>query len=355
MTHKALKGRGAVSNPDNRYHQQQREDFDDGWETIEEQRPSFRTKVHIDKSKTIITTNKSPDVPFEQSVNPYRGCEHGCIYCFARPTHAYLDFSPGLDFETQIVIKPEAPALLRKELARKSYQCKIMAMGTNTDPYQPLEREQRITRSILQILYEYRHPLAIVSKSSLIERDIDILSAMAGANLIQVMISITSFDKQIVRTLEPRASSSQRRLQTIETLANAGIPVGVLVAPVIPVLTDAEMENILQQAYAMGARHAGYVLLRLPLEVAPLFEEWLRTHYPLKADHVMTRVRDTRGGAVYQHQFAQRMRGSGEYAAIIERRFVAACRKYGYTDRHLMLDTSAFRAPKHGDSQLSLF
>lgn len=354
MHSKPLKGRGAVSNPDVRYHDAQRVAVEDGWQQ-DEPLPFLKTTLHRDNTKTILTRNQSPDVPFDVSINPYRGCEHGCIYCFARPTHAYLDFSPGLDFETQLVIKPQAPVLLRAELAKKNYQCKTIAMGTNTDPYQPIERQHRITRQVLEVLQETRHPVAIVTKSSLIERDIDILAQMAERNLVQVMISICTLDKEIARSLEPRAVSPHRRLQIIESLNQAGIPTGVLVAPMIPVLNDPEIETIVQQAAQAGANNAGYVLLRLPLEVAPLFEEWLQTHYPLKYSHVMTRIRDTRGGGVYQNQFGKRMRGDGPYAAIIHRRFQAACQRFDMGKRTLMLDTHHFMAPSLPNDQLTLF
>ena len=354
MPSKPRKGRGAVSNPDVRYHAAQRQTIDDGWYQ-EEDLPFLKTTLHRDDSKSILTTNKSPDVPFDVSINPYRGCEHGCIYCFARPTHAYLDFSPGLEFETQLVIKPDAPQLLRQALAKKNYQCQVIAMGTNTDPYQPIEREQRITRQILEVLNETRHPLAIVTKSALIERDIDLLAEMASRNLVQVMISICTMDKEMARTLEPRAASPQRRLQSIARLNAAGIPTGVLTAPMIPVLNDPEMENILEQAASAGAMNAGYILLRLPLEVAPLFEEWLQTHYPLKYSHVMTRIRDTRGGGVYQNQFGLRMRGNGPFAEIIQRRFQGACQRFGLGKRTISLDTHQFMAPKPPRDQLDLF
>jgi len=354
MEKKPHKGRGAVSNPDVRYHQQQRQTLDDGWYQ-DEALPHLKTTLHRDSSKSILTRNNSPDVPFNISINPYRGCEHGCIYCFARPTHAYLDFSPGLDFETQLVIKPDAPELLRKALQKSSYACDVIAMGTNTDPYQPIEREQRITRQILEVLSEYRHPISIVTKSALVERDIDILSAMAGRNLVQVSISFSSMDKELARTLEPRAASPKRRLQTIERLHQAGIPTGVLLAPIIPVLTDPELEHILRTVAKLGVENAAYVLLRLPLEVAPLFEEWLMHHYPLKHQHVMARVRDSRGGAVYNSDFASRGRGEGAFAAMIQQRFHAACKRYGIGNLGVELDTGQFRVPLGNNSQTSLF
>jgi DNA repair photolyase len=351
---KPRKGRGAVSNPDIRYHAQSRQRVDDGWYQDDEL-PFLKTTLHRDNSKSILSHNQSPDVPFDVSINPYRGCEHGCVYCFARPTHAYLDFSPGLDFETQLIIKPQAPVLLRKALAKKHYQCRVIALGSNTDPYQPIEREQQITRQVLQVLQEARHPVAIVTKSALIERDIDILAEMAQHNLVQVMLSVCTLDKQMARTLEPRATTPARRLQTITRLTQAGIPVGVLVAPIIPVLNDPEIETIVVQSADAGATQAGYVLLRLPLEVAPLFEEWLQAHYPLKYQHVMTRIRDTRSGAVYQTQFGTRMRGEGAFADIIHRRFAAACQRFGIHGRTIMLATHHFVAPIDSGDQLKLF
>ncbi len=348
------RGRGAVSNPHVRYHQETRQVVDDGW-FPETDQPKLKTTIHRDNTQSILTTNRSPDVPFDVSINPYRGCEHGCIYCFARPTHAYLDFSPGLDFETQLVIKPEAPALLRKKLAGKNYQCKPIAMGTNTDPYQPVERDHRITRQLLEVLEEHRHPVAIVTKSAMIERDIDILSRMAERNLVHVMISVCTLDKTMARTLEPRATAPPRRMQTIARLNEAGIPTGVLVAPIIPVLNDPEMETILRQAADAGARNAGYVLLRLPLEVAPLFEEWLTTHYPLKHAHVMKRIRDTRDGAVYQSGFGKRMVGEGAFAAMIGRRFDAMCRRFDFGKRTIYLDTHHFTSPCRSNGQMTLF
>ena len=349
------KGRGAQSSPDCRYQAQTRDAVADDWFVDAAALPKLKTTVRKDHSKTILSRNQSPDVPFAVSINPYRGCEHGCVYCFARPTHAYLDLSPGLDFETQLVAKPDAPTLLRKELAKRGYRCQPIALGSNTDPYQPIEREHRITRQILEVLQEHRHPVAIVTKSSMVERDIDILAQMAHANLAQVMISICTLDKSLARVMEPRASAPQRRLQTIARLREAGIPVGVLVAPIIPVLNDPEIETILQQCAQQGVSAAGYVMLRLPLEVAPLFEEWLRTHYPLKAEHVLTRIRDTRDGALYQSQFGQRMRGNGAFAAIIGRRFEAACQRLDLGGRELTLNTQLFRVPARENDQLALF
>lgn len=327
----------------------------DDWFADDADAPQHKTTVRPEHSKTILSRNQSPDVPFAVSINPYRGCEHGCVYCFARPTHAYLDLSPGLDFETQLIAKPDAPALLRKELAKRNYVCQPIALGSNTDPYQPVERSHCITRQVLEVLLEHRHPLAIVTKSSMVERDIDILAKMAKDNLVQVMISICTLDKQLARTLEPRASTPQRRLQTIARLREAGIPVGVLVAPIIPVLNDPEIETILQRCVEQGATSAGYVMLRLPQEVAPLFEEWLRMHYPLKAEHVLTRIRDTRDGELYRSQFGERMRGSGAFADIIARRFAAAWQRFDLNGRELTLNTQAFRVPVPENDQFSLF
>ena len=355
MNEKILKGRGAVSNPDCRYQSQTREAVVDDSEYFDFETNRIATSVIRDTSKSVISTNNSPDVPFEQSLNPYRGCEHGCIYCFARPTHAYLDMSPGLDFETKLVIKPDAPKLLTQALMKKNYRCQPLALGSNTDPYQPIERQHKITRAVLDVLAEFQHPVAIITKSSLIERDMDILSAMAELNLVQVMISVCTLDKELARKLEPRASSPSRRLTTIQRLADAGIPVGVLAAPTIPVLNDPELETILESCAAVGARSAGYILLRLPLEVAPLFEEWLYAHYPLKATHVITRIRDTRGGAIYNSEFGQRMGGEGAFAAIIRRRFERACKKWQLGEELLTLDTSLFRLPERLVPQMSLF
>jgi len=354
MQEKPRKGRGAVSNPDVRYHRHQRETVDDGWYQ-DDALPFLKTTLHRDSSKTILTRNKSPDVPFNISINPYRGCEHGCIYCFARPTHAYLDFSPGLDFETQLVIKPEAPTLVRKALVKKSYRCEVIAMGTNTDPYQPLEREHRITRQVLKVLDEFNHPISIVTKSSLIERDIDILSSLAQRNLVQVSISICTLDKAMARSLEPRAASPRRRLQTLRLLREAGIPTALLLAPVIPVLNDPEIESIIELAAQTGITNAAYVLLRLPLEVAPLFDEWLKAHYPLKYDHVMKRIRDTRGGAIYQNQFGLRGRGEGGFADIIRQRFNAACKRFAVDNQDIVLDTSLFNPSAAENRQMTLF
>lgn len=350
-----FKGRGTVSNTVGRFEQHERVEEDDGWDNLDAELSPRVTEVIIDNTRSIINWNASPDILFDRSINPYRGCEHGCTYCFARPTHTYLGFSAGLDFESRILIKPEAAKLLRKELAKPGYKCAPIAMGTNTDPYQPLERKHRITRQILQVLAEHNHPVTIVTKNALVERDIDILAPMAALNLARVLISITTLDKDICRTLEPRAAAPHRRLQAIRSLHEAGIPVGVMTAPIIPVLTDAEMESILEAAREAGASMAGYVMLRLPLEVAPLFEEWLNTYFPLKATHVMSIVRQIRGGKTYDSSFHQRMRGSGLFADMIAQRFKLATSKLGLNAERSPLDTSLFSPPKLPGTQFGLF
>lgn len=352
-----FKGRGTSSNTVGRFEHIDRVDIDDGWDNLELDLPPLRTEVILDSTRTIINYNESPDISFDRSINPYRGCEHGCTYCFARPSHTYLGYSAGLDFESRILIKPEAAALLKKELAKPSYRCAPIAMGTNTDPYQPLERKYGITRQILQVLAEHDHPITIVTKSALIERDLDILGAMATKNLARVFISVTTLDKDICRTLEPRAAAPHRRLLTIARLHDAGVPVGVMTAPIIPVLTDTEMETILTLAQQAGAEHAGYVLLRLPLEVAPLFEEWLNLHFPLKAAHVMSIVKQCRGGKAYDAQFHQRMRGTGLFADMIAQRFRLTTQKLGLNRERKALHTDLFHPPisTATNSQLDLF
>ncbi|HEY9050387.1 MAG TPA: PA0069 family radical SAM protein [Gammaproteobacteria bacterium] len=351
---KKIVNRGASFNPQLRYQQYEKISVDDGWYCDEELTP-LKTEIIVDSSKSIITRNNSPDVPFSQSINPYRGCEHGCIYCFARPSHAYLDLSPGLDFETKLVIKPDAAKLLRKELAKKNYQCDTIAMGTNTDPYQPIEIEHRITRQIIEVLAETNHPLSIVTKSALIERDIDLLQPMAEKNLVHVMISVTTLDKQLARIMEPRAAVPQRRLQTIQRLTRAGIPAGVLVAPIIPFLNDAEIETIVAAVADAGANSLAYVFLRLPIEVKDLFRDWLLQHYPLKAERIMQRIRDSRNGKDYDADFGQRMTGTGKYVELIQQRFELAIKKAGLNDGYVALDTTQFKPPRVDTPQLSLF
>ena len=349
-----FKGRGAVSNHSGRFEQHQHTDIDDGWDNLEQDIPPLTTEVLIDSSRSIISWNTSPDIPFDRSINPYRGCEHGCIYCFARPTHTYLGFSAGLDFESRILVKPDAARLLHEELGKKNYRCATIAMGSNTDPYQPLEKRYQITRQILQVLAEHKHPVSIVTKSAMVERDIDVLSRLASEKLVQVFISLTTLNNQVSRTLEPRAAAPQRRLETIRRLHAAGIPVGVMAAPIIPVLTDPELESMLTAAHEAGAASASYVLLRLPLEVAPLFEEWLQHHYPLKASHVMSIVRQSREGKANTAEFHDRMRGSGLFADMIRQRFKLMTKKLGLNYRSLEMDTSLFRPPGKPD-QLGLF
>jgi DNA repair photolyase len=350
----ARKGRGALGNPRNRYEATETVAVDDGWG--EDPAPRIvRTSVIRDSSRTAIARNNSPDVPFDRSVNPYRGCEHGCIYCFARPTHAWLGYSPGLDFETKILVKPHAPKLLARELAKPGYRCATLAMGTNTDPYQPLEREHRITRAILEVLAAHEHPVGIVTKSALIQRDLDILVPMAEKRLARAYVSVTTLDRKLARIMEPRAATPERRLETIEALNAAGLPCGVLVAPMIPALNDHELEAILEACAARGAASAGYVLLRLPLEIKELFEDWLREHVPDRADRVLHLVRQTRGGALYQDQWGVRQKGTGVYATLLGRRFVAACKRLGLNEKNWDLDTSRFHVPDAAPSdQLSL-
>jgi DNA repair photolyase len=354
-----FKGRGAASNAVGRFERMGREQHDDGWGSLDEELPPLRTEVAIDASRSVISYNTSPDLPFDRSINPYRGCEHGCIYCYARPSHAWLGLSPGLDFESRLLAKPDAPTLLRKELAKPGYRCKPIALGVNTDAYQPIEREYRITRGILEVLAEFNHPVSLVTKSALVERDIDILAPMAAQGLALVFVTITTLDRKLARTLEPRAAAPERRLETLRRLAEAGIPTGVMTAPVIPALNDSEMENILEAASQAGARHAGYVLLRLPHELAGLFEDWLRLHYPLKADHVLSLIRQSHGGKDYDAAFHTRMKGQGIFAELIAKHFRLACQRLGLNVARDNLDTSKFR-PTMGSTlgsgkQLDLF
>jgi DNA repair photolyase len=353
--HQSFKGRGAASNPTGRFDAWSLEPAEDGWYR-DEGPESLNETVMPDHARGIITTNDSPDVGFDRSINPYRGCSHGCVYCFARPSHAYLGLSPGLDFETKLFYKAEAASLLEAELAKPTYRCKPIALGINTDAYQPVEKRLGITRSILAVLARFRHPVNIVTKSALIVRDIDLLADLAKDRLTSVMLSITSLTDEIKRTLEPRAASPQTRLRVIRQLAQAGIPVGVLVAPVIPAVTDHELEGILAAASEAGATSAGYILLRLPHEVKTLFREWLDVHYPDRARHVMSLINQARGGKDYDAQFGQRMVGTGPYAQLLRTRFELAARRLGLSpanDRHI-LDTSRFRAPAPAASQLTL-
>lgn len=350
------KGRGAAGRPAPRYLPETRLVVDDGWSRTDELPPPLRTTVTVEHSKTILTRNKSPDIPFEQSINAYRGCEHGCIYCYARPTHAFMDLSPGLDFESRLFVKPDAPVLLRKELAKRGYRCSPIALGTNTDPYQPIERDWRVTRAIIELLHECRHPLTIVTKSALVERDIDLLAPMAADNLVEVYLSVTTLDHELARRMEPRATAPRRRIQTLERLASAGIPAGVMFAPVIPALNDTEMEQVLETAAQAGVLHAGYVMLRLPHEVKDLFREWLQNHYPDRASHVMSLVNDLRGGRDNDARFGSRMGGEGVFADIIRNRFKMACKRLGLNRSIPVLNTDLFQMPSDiSEGQLSLF
>lgn len=344
----ARKGRGAVSNIQGRYELNGRERFDDGWEHEDDELPAFRTVVTDEYAKSILTRNTSPDIPFNVSLNPYRGCEHGCIYCFARPTHSYLGLSPGLDFESRLFAKVNAADLLRRELARPGYVPEHIAIGVNTDAYQPCERDKKLTRQVLEVLSECRHPVGLISKSALIERDIDLLAPMAAQDLACAAVTITTLDPQIARTLEPRAAAPARRLRTIRTLAEAGIPVSVSVAPIIPFVTEPEIERILEAAFEAGASGAHYVVLRLPHEVNPLFQEWLQAHFPDRAQRVMNRIREMRGGKDYDSDFSRRMHGEGVWADLIRQRFHKTVERLRMTElrgRFGRLDSSQFRRP----------
>jgi DNA repair photolyase len=344
------KGRGAVSNLEGRYETWRRE-RDVEQDVPDAPRPE--TLVTLQRAKSILARNDSPDVPFDRSINPYQGCEHGCIYCYARPAHAYLGLSPGLDFETRIFAKTNAADLLLEELARPGYRCAPITIGGNTDPYQPAERELGITRGVVRVLHDCAHPFSIITKNALIERDIELMAPMAVANRVRAYVSVTHLDNPLSHRLEPRASAPHRRLEAIRRLSQAGIPVGVMVAPVIPWITDCHLEDILKAARDAGASSAGYVLLRLPHEVAPLFKEWLEVHFPLRARHVLERVRDMRGGSDYDSRWHLRQTGTGEYAELIAKRFTLACRKLGLDRERANLDTSGFRAPGSG-AQLRL-
>jgi len=350
------KGRGAGTNESGRFETEKRVPFDDGWGSSEDEPARLATTLSVDATRTIIARNDSPDIGFDRSINPYRGCEHGCIYCYARPSHAYLGLSPGLDFETRIFYKPNAAALLRDELRKKGYVCRPIALGSNTDPYQPAERKLGVTRSILEVLREFRHPVTIVTKGALIQRDIDILSDMAREKLAVVTVSVTTLDRDLARTMEPRAATPERRIETIAALSKAGVPTGVLSAPMIPALNDREMEAILGRAREAGASVAGYTLLRLPLDLKALFKEWLETHEPQKAAHVLSLVAQCHGGKIYDSAWSKRMVGGGPYAEMLAARFDRACRKLGYSPRSThMLDTSRFHPPAQKGDQLALF
>lgn len=342
----AVKGRGALTNADGRYERFVHVREDDSWGTLDaDDQPAVKTTVLYDASRSIIARNTSPDLSFDRSINPYRGCEHGCVYCFARPSHAWLGFSPGLDFETRILVKPQAAALLEAELADPKYTPRVIALGTNTDPYQPMEREHRLTRSVLEVLAAHNHPVAIVTKGHLVTRDIDILAPMAAKGLAKVAVSITTLDGKLARTMEPRASSPLKRLDAIRALSRAGIPTAVMTAPLIPALNDMEMEKILEAAAEAGATAAGYVMLRLPLEIKDLFREWLESHAPDKAAHVMTLIRSMRGGRDYDANWGSRLTGGGPYAELVGQRFRLAARRLKLNSQRFPLDASQFVRP----------
>jgi DNA repair photolyase len=349
------KGRGSATNTDGRFEPYRHEAIDDGWGALDEPVERIATTVEVDTARTVIARNDSPDIPFDQSINPYRGCEHGCIYCYARPSHAYLGLSPGLDFETRLFAKRDAAERLKAELRAPGYRVSPIALGVNTDAYQPTERRLRVTRSILEVLAACDHPVTLITKSALIERDIDLLAPMAKKNLVRAFVSVTTLKRELARRLEPRASAPQRRLEALKALSDAGIPAGVMVAPVIPVLTDSEMETILQAAREVGVQSARYVLLRLPHEVKHLFKEWLVTHAPMAAEHVMSRVREARGGKENDPNFGSRMVGDGAYAEMIKKRFRLACRRLGLNERERAdLNTTLFRPPTAAGDQLPL-
>ena len=348
------RGRAAGLNMAGRYEKESRDSFDDGWGSLDEL-PPLKTHVQEERARTIITRNESPDISFDRSINPYRGCEHGCIYCFARPSHAYIGLSPGLDFETHLTVKPNAAELLERELSSPSYSPRTIAIGTNTDPYQPIERERKLMREILSVLDRCNHPVGIVTKSALVLRDLDILAPMAERGLVRVALSVTTLDRKLARTMEPRAATPAKRLEAIRGLSQAGIPTSVMIAPVIPALTDSEMERILEAACENGATGAGYILLRLPIEVSPLFRDWLLRHRPDSFRHVMNLIRSMRGGKDYDAQWGKRMRGDGPYAKQLANRFALACKRLGLNRSRKSLTTELFIPPTAGGVQLQLF
>jgi len=348
------RGRGTLSNASGRFEPLARVVFDDGWQGLDEL-PPFKTTVTVDATRKIIARNDSPDISFDRSINPYRGCEHGCVYCYARPSHAYLGLSPGLDFESKLFIKPNAPELLERELSAPGYVPKIIAIGSNTDPYQPIERRYKIMRQILEVLERAGHPVGIVTKSALVLRDLDILARMAQRDLVKVAISVTTLDGKLARVMEPRASTPTRRLDALRQLVRAGVPASTLIAPVIPAINDAEIERILEAVAATGVRHAGYVLLRLPLEIRDLFSEWLKENFPDRHRHVFKLIRDTRGGKDNDSTFGKRMTGSGPIAWMIGRRFEVACERLGFNQTSVRTTVEHFRPPRPAVQQLDLF
>ena len=355
------RGRGATINPSPRFEPRAASAFDDGWETLTAdfaELPPLRTTLTRDSSRTVISWNQSPDLGFDRAVNPYRGCEHGCVYCYARPSHAYLGYSPGLDFETKLLFKPDVARLLENELRKPGYVARPLALGSNTDPYQPIERTLKLTREVLEVMDRFSHPVTIVTKSAGVLRDVDILQELASRNLVRVYLSVTTLDATLARRMEPRAATPLRRLQALASLAQAGIPTGVLAAPMIPALNDAELERIIEAAAKAGATQAGYVLLRLPLELKSIFEDWLHAHYPDRARHVLELVRETRAGGLNDSRFGKRFTGTGVYADLLARRFSRVARQWGLEERQ-DLDCNQFRAPNtkpaYAESQMSLF
>ncbi len=363
MPRLARHGRGATTNPAVRFDRHTASPFDDGWDTLTgefAELPKLTTTLSKDSTRSAISWNSSPDIGFDRAVNPYRGCEHGCIYCYARPTHAYLGYSPGLDFETRLIFKPEVADLLEKELRKPGYTPRTLALGSNTDPYQPVERTLKLTRSVLQVLDRFNHPVSIVTKSAGVLRDLDILADMAKRNLARVYLSVTTLDARLARVMEPRAASPARRLQAVAELTRAGVPVGVMAAPMIPGLNDAELEKILEAAARAGARHAGYILLRLPHELRQMFDDWLTEHFPDRAKHVLNLIRETRSGALSDARFHHRFSGQGVYADLLLRRFSRAARQWGLDEAREGLDCTRFAVPDDGKpradaAQLSLF
>lgn len=358
----ARRGRGAVTNPAVRFESSVVSPFDDGWDTMTgeiEEPAKLATTLIKDATKSAIAWNSSPDLGFDRAVNPYRGCEHGCVYCYARPTHAYLGYSPGLDFETKLIFKPEVATLLEKELRKPSYVAKVMALGSNTDPYQPVERTLKLTRAVLEVLDKFNHPVGIVTKSAGVLRDLDVLTSMASRSLVRVYLSVTTLDPRLARVMEPRAATPARRLHAIEELTRAGVPTGILAAPMIPGLNDAEMEKLLEAGARAGARHGSFILLRLPHELRTIFDAWLHEHFPDRAKHVLNLIRDTRGGGLNDSRFGHRFSGQGPYADLLLRRFARAARQWGLDEAREGLDCSKFTVPgEHAvkaDAQLSLF
>ncbi|MGZ5985082.1 MAG: PA0069 family radical SAM protein [Caulobacteraceae bacterium] len=348
-------GRGARSNATGRYESLTHEAFDDGWTELDEAPKKLRTVLHLERARKIITTNDSPDIGFDQSINPYRGCEHGCIYCYARPAHAYVGFSPGLDFESQLFFKPDAARLLDKELSRKGYAPRPIHIGGNTDPYQPIERQLRITRQVIEVLDRFNHPFSIITKNGLITRDLDLYGPMAGRNLVRTAVSVTTLDRRLARAMEPRAATPERRMEAIARLSKAGVPCAVSVAPVIPGLNDHEIEAILERAAEAGASGAHFTVLRLPLEIKDLFREWLQSERPDRAARVMSLVRQMRGGKDYDPQWNSRMSGQGPIAELIVARFRNAKKRLGLARERLSLDVSKFQVPPKAGDQMDLF